>query len=150
MVLVNMNKRFYVTRMCGRSGKYCRVPLQNGTGIFDAIGKAGTKAVLSSIGKNSGAYGGKQLAKLIQDKTGSKLLGRISKAALSSVGAFAGQKLGNMSGKLLGNTVFKEKGKENDNKKKERVSVSELMDAARNKLMGNSSEQAGQGINIMY
>lgn len=150
MVLVQANRRKYVHRMSGRCGKYCKIPIttggsQLGMGIMETLGKAGTKTVLSSLGKHTGSYGGKQLAKLIQQKTGSELMGKVAKSVLSNVGAFAGERLGSTTGKLLGNTIFSGDKKDKE-KKNERVSVSSLMDQARAKLMGT---QKGEGINLM-
>ena len=144
MSLVKANRRKYVVRLNGRCGKYCKIPLKHGSGILESLGKAGTKSVLGAIGKNSGSYAGKQLAKFIQDKTGSELLGKIAKSGLSSIGSFAGQRLGNVSGKLLGDTLFDDK---KDKKKEQRVSVSELMNKARERLLGGN--QSASGINIM-
>ena len=101
--------------------------------------------MLGALGKSTGSYGGKQLAKVIQDKTGSELLGKVAKAALSSVGSFGGERLGKVTGKLLGNTIFSDDKKKD--KKSERMSVSALMDATRQKLLGQTP-QTGSGINI--
>lgn len=151
MVKVDGNyKRTMYMHGSGKTGKYIKMNMihrgQFGTGIVETLGKAGTKAVLGSLGKNVGSYGGKQLAKFIQDKTGSKLLGNVAKAALGSVGAFAGSKLGNVTGRVLANTVFKEPEKKKENKT-EKVSLSELMDRARAKLLNPT--QSGTGISII-
>src|SRR4051812_32319498 len=98
-MLVKANRRLYVRRYCTNNSQYCKVPLQKGHGIFNALGKNATKSVLGSLGKSSGSYAGKRLAKLIEDKTGSQLLGKVSKAALSSLGSLAGAQLGKTSGK---------------------------------------------------
>lgn len=141
-------KRKMIIHGSGRSGNYSKIPMkingQIGHGILSALGKSSSKAILGSLGKNVGSYGGKHIAKMIQDKTGSELLGKVAKSVLSNVGAFAGSKLGNTTGKLLGNTVFADKEKKKE--KKENVSVSELMDRARQKLMG----QQGNGINLIH
>ena len=156
MVLVTANRRKYVGRMSGRNGKYCRIPVkvgkngQLGTGIMETLGKAGTKTVLSTLGKHTGSYGGKQLAKLIQNKTGSELLGKVAKSVLTNVGSFAGERLGSATGKLVSNTIFANNKKE----KEKKVSVSALMDQARAKLMSlapsaETTSPTGSGINLM-
>lgn len=145
MTIAKLNKRMYVSQMHGRGiyGRYHRVVTQRGTGIFDGLGKTATKYVLGGIGKQSGSYAGKQLGKLIQEKTGSELLGSIAKAGLSSLGGLAGEKLGATTGKLLGDTVF---NKEKKKKKPEsRITLAELLDQARSKIM----PQTGNGINLI-
>jgi len=145
-ILRNANKRKMIMHGAGRSSHYVKVPMkmngQCGKGIIDGLGKAGTKAILGSLGKNVGSYGGKQIAKFIQDKTGSELAGKVAKAALSSIGSFGGQKLGQVTGKVLSNAIFSEPKK----KKEEKVSLTQLMDRARERLTGN---QQGQGISLI-
>lgn len=144
MVLVKLNKRLYVTRMNGRGmQRYSRVITQRGTGIVDSLGKSATKYVLGGIGKSSGAFAGKQLGKLIQEKTGSELLGKIAKSGLSALGSVAGKNIGKLSGKLLSDTVFQEPKKV---KEKPKVSLNELLEQARSKVM----PQIGDGINLIY
>lgn len=147
MTIVKLNRRMYVSPMHGKGiyGKYHKVLLQRGTGIVDTLGKSATKYVLGGLGKSTGAYAGKQLGKLIKQKTGSELLGTIAKSALSSLGGLAGEKLGNTTGKLLGNTVFQEKKK----KKKEqpKVSLAQLLEQARSKIM--PAGQEATGINLI-
>lgn len=147
MVFPKFNSRAYSSRMYGRGiyGRAYKVKTQYGTGIFDSLGKTASKSIFSGLGKTSGKYGGKQLAKMIEDKTGSKLLGQVSKAALSGIGGLAGAQLGNIVGKTLGDTVFKEDKKKKDEKPK--VSLSELLAQARSKISG---EQTGNGIAIDY
>jgi len=144
MTIVKLNKRAYVSRMHGRGiyGKYHTVLTQQGTGIFDGLGKSATRYVLGGIGKSSGAYAGKQLGKLIQDKTGSELLGSIAKSGLSSLGGLAGEKLGATTGKLLGDTVFNKKKKK---KPEHKITLAQLLDQARSKIM----PQSGNGINLI-
>ena len=146
MTIVKLNKRLYATRMYGRGihGKYSKVLLRHGYGIVDGIGKAASNYVLGGIGRSTGSYAGKQLAKIIQDKTGSQLIGSIAKAGLSSLGGLAGEKLGSVAGRFLGNTVFKTPEKKK--KKKPNVSLSQLLEQARAKVM----PKAGSGINLMY
>lgn len=149
-MLIKANKRMYVQKYCAKNGAYCKVPLQRGHGIFQAIGKAGTKSVLGSLGKNVGGYGGKQLAKLIETKTGSPLLGKISKGLLNNIGSYVGQNLGSKTGKLLGNTVFSDdskKEKKNENEKK--ITLNELLNQTRAKL-SSIIPQSGNGLNIVY
>jgi hypothetical protein len=151
MAIVKLNRRRYVSAIHGRGlyGRYHRVLLpQGGHGIIDSLGKEASKYILGGIGKSSGAYAGKALGKLIQDKTGSQLLGKVAKAGLSSLGGLAGQNLGHLSGKLLGNTVFSNKEQEDKKKKKAApgVSLSSLLDQARSKVMPGSSSGSG----LMY
>lgn len=143
-MIVHLNKRRYVSAMHGRglNGRYSRVTTQNGYGIADSMGKNASKFVLSGIGKSTGAYAGKALGKLIQEKTGSQLLGKIAKAGLSSLGGVAGQNLGKFSGKLLGNTVFSEDKKKKEEKPK--VSLSSLLEQARSRI------SSGTGSGIAY
>ena len=135
MTIVKLNKNLYCNKIYGRGiyGKRSQVRLQNGYGILDELGKGATKHVLASLGKTTGSFGGKQIAKLIQEKTGSKLLGSVAKSALGSLGGLAGQKLGSVAGNFLGNTVFQ--GDKDKKKKKPAVSLSELLDQARKKIM---------------
>ena len=148
MTIVKLNKRAYVSRMMGRGvhGRYSKVLRDHGGyGITDSLGKNASKFVLSGIGKSSGAYAGKQLGKMIQEKTGSQLLGKIAKSGLSALGGLAGAQLGKQSGRLLGNTVFSDK-KEEKKKEAPKVSLSQLLEQARNKMMG---PQQGNGINLI-
>lgn len=153
MTIVKLNQPLYKTRMYGRGiyGRAYKVKTQKGMGIVDTLGKSASKYILGGIGKSSGAYAGKQLGKLIADKTGSQLLGKIAKSGLSALGGVAGQNLGNVAGKVLGNTVFSDKEKEEREKKKkkseETPALSQLFETARNKISG---AQSGQGISIRY
>lgn len=146
MTIVKLNKRLYVSHLHGRGiyGKYSKVPLRHGYGIIDGLGKTAANYVLGGIGKSSGQFAGKQLAKLIQEKTGSKILGSIAKSGLSALGGLAGEKLGSTAGRFLGNTVFADKEKEKKKKKAPQVSLSQLLEQARSKVMG------GSGISLMY
>lgn len=137
MTIVKLNKKKYVQRMYGRGiyGKYSKVRLMNGSGIVSTIGQAATQHVLGGLGKSTGSFYGKQLGKLIGDKTGSKLLGSVAKSALSGIGSFAGNKLGDKLGQLVANKVFSHEEK----KKEKKVSLSELLDQARNRITGNQS-----------
>ena len=146
MTIAKLNRRMYVSQMHGRGiyGKYHRIITQRGTGIFDGLGKTATQYVLGGLGKSSGSYAGKQLGKLIQQKTGSELLGSIAKSGLSSLGGLAGEKLGATTGKLLADTVFDDK-KKKKKKPEHRITLSELLDQARAKVM----PQSGNGINLI-
>lgn len=150
MAIVKLNRKNYTTRMYGRGiyGKFTKVKLQNGSGIVDGLGKAATKYVLGGIGKSTGAYAGKQLGKLIKEKTGSELLGTIAKAGLSSLGGVAGERLGSTAGKFLGNTVFDDDERKKKKKKpEETTSLSRLLDQARSKITGSGMD--GRGINLI-
>jgi hypothetical protein len=146
MVLVKNNKKRYVSAIYGRgiNGKYSRyLKKQGGYGIMADLGANATKAVLGGIGKSTGSYYGKQLGKLIEGKTGSKLLGTVAKAGLSSLGGLAGERLGSLGGKQLGKTVFSDKEKEKKKKEEEnpKPGLSQLLDMARNKITGGSGMQ---------
>lgn len=145
MAIVKLNKRLYVSRMYGRGiyGRYSKVPIQHGYGIVDGIGKSAAKYVLGGLGKSTGQFAGKQLAKLIKEKTGSELIGSIAKAGLSSLGGLAGEKLGTTTGNLLANTVLNTKKKK---KEAPKVTLSQLLEQARNKIM----PQTASGINLQY
>ena len=154
MTVIKLNKKAYQSRMHvhGIGGHYTKVLRQSGSGIgygiVDSMGKEATKYVLGGLGKSSGSYAGKQLGRLIQEKSGSEFLGKVAKSALSSLGGLAGQQVGKLSGKLLGDTVFSDKEKEKEKKKKEapKVSLSELLDQARTKV----GLQSGNGINLIW
>ena len=153
MTIVRLNQPMYKTRMYGRGiyGRAYKLKTQKGYGIFDNLGKSASKMLLGGVGKSSGAYAGKQLGKLIESKTGSKLLGTIAKSGLSALGGVAGQNLGNVAGSFLGNTVFGDKEKEARDKKKKKAeetpALSKLFETARNRIAGT---QSGQGISIRY
>ncbi|HRP37086.1 MAG TPA: hypothetical protein PLS50_04710 [Candidatus Dojkabacteria bacterium] len=146
MVLLKVNRRKYVSAIHGRGlyGRYKRIPIrQGGYGIMDSLGKSASKYVLGGIGRSTGSFAGKKLGRLIGETTGSKLLGTIAKAGLSSLGGVMGSKLGSVSGKLLGNTVFsdketqekdKKKKKQSEQKETAKVSLSSLLDQARSKI----------------
>jgi hypothetical protein len=147
MTIVKLNARKYANSMHGKGiyGKYTKVRLQKGYGIMDVLGKSASKLVLGGIGSSTGKYYGKQLGKLIGEKTGSKLVGEIAKAGLSSLGGVAGTRLGSFAGKKLGDTVFgDEEKKKNIKKGNEKVSLTQLLDQAREKM------QIGSGINLQY
>lgn len=153
MTIVKLNKRKYVSHMHGRgiNGRYAKVLRDHlGYGIASELGKNASKYVLGGLGKSSGAYAGKALGHLIKEKTGSELLGKVAKSALSSLGGLAGAQLGRTTGKLLGNTVFSDKEQEEKKKKKEapKVSLSQLLEQARNKV--GISNQQGSGINLIH
>jgi len=147
MTIVKLNARKYANSMHGKGiyGKYTKVRLQKGYGIMDVLGKSASKLVLGGVGSSAGKYYGKQLGKLIGDATGSKLLGSIAKSGLSSLGGVAGSRVGSFAGKKLGETVFGEQeNKKNEKKKNEKVSLTQLLDQAREKM------QIGSGINLQY
>lgn len=147
MTIVKLNQRKYASSMHGKGiyGKYTKVRLQKGYGIVDVIGKNASKLVLGGVGSSAGKYYGKQLGKLIGEKTGSKLIGEIAKSGLSSLGGVAGNRLGNLAGKKLGDTVFgDEEKKKREKKSNEKVSLTQLLDQAREKM------QIGSGINLQY
>lgn len=156
MTIVKLNKKMYISKMQGRGihGRYSKVLRKHGYGIGSILGKEASKYVLGGLGKSSGAYAGKQLGKLIQEKTGSELLGKIAKSGLSSLGGLAGQQVGKQASKLLSSTVFSDDEKDKKKKKKKeeesapRSSLSELLEQARNKV--TSSLQQGSGINYVY
>ena len=149
MPVVRLNKRAYTSQMYGKGihGRYSKVVRQHGFGIAETMGKEASKYVLGGLGKSVGAYSGKQLGKLIQEKTGSELLGKVAKSALSSLGGLAGNQIGKTGAKLLNSTVFAEPEKK---KKKEapKVSLSELLDQARTKV--GIGPQTGNGINLIH
>lgn len=153
MTIVRLNQPMYKTRMYGRGiyGRAYKLKTQKGYGIFDNLGKSASKMLLGGVGKSSGAYAGKQLGKLIGEKTGSKLLGQIAKSGLSALGGVAGNKVGSIAGNFLGDTVFGNKEKEEKERKKKKAeetpALSKLFETARNKLSGT---QSGQGISIRY
>jgi len=152
MTIIKLNKRAYTHAMHGKGihGKYSKVRMQQGYGIFDTLGKTASKHVLGGLGKTTGNYYGKQLGKLIGDKTGSKLLGSVAKSGLSALGSFAGDRLGSTVGKVIGNNVFSDAEKEKkDKKKQEKVSLNDLLDNARKRITG-SGMQYGQGISLNY
>src|SRR5690349_15786958 len=99
-MIVDLNKKAYRTRMYGRGiyGRVYKVRTQKGSGLVDSLGKSATKYLLGGVGKSTGSYFGKQLGKVIQEKTGSELLGKIAKTGLSALGGVAGEKLGSTSG----------------------------------------------------
>jgi hypothetical protein len=154
MTIVKLNKRAYVSKIHGRgiNGKYSRVlRAHKGYGIVDDLGQSATKYVLSGLGKTTGAYAGKQLGRMIKEKTGSDLLGKIAQAGLSALGGVAGANLGKQSGKLLGRTVFAEKEDEKKKKKKDedttKMSLSQMLEQARNRV---GSAMQGNGINLIH
>jgi hypothetical protein len=154
MTIVKLSAKNYVHTMHGRGvyGKYAKVHTPHGYGVVDALGSTATKMILSGLGKSSGKHLGTLAGKWIKTKTGSDILGKIAKSAVGGVAGFAGQKVGNAVGHLIGNTIFK--GEEGGKRKKshQKVSVSQLLDQARERIAGAPKpvSQSGQGLLLHY